>query len=303
MDKKKIILISFYTEGEPYDIGNNLTIQKNIFLEKNKNFFDNIILYSPRSLIKKNKNWESILYNKEIYNLHKNNKQRKGSINKSWIKLNLQLWKPAIIMETLNNSDIPNDSIIIFHDIDTLKYPIYIDNFDNLNKKFFEELKNKSIALCRDAFFNLSIDCKQELVRSYLGSHGNTLFHIWSGCIGLKKNKFSIDFCKYWLKITNIDKNRNQITMFDSYPDFEWHSPEQATLSVSYYIWKYNFSRSNQITSFFTLNYRKISTVWNFKNRFIYIKKFCFFILKNNIFKFFYERIIIIFLSNFRNFN
>ena len=177
-------MISFYTEGEPYDIGKNLTTQKNIFLEKNKNLFDNIILYSPRSLLKKNKNWESILFNKEINNLYKNSE---GPINKSWIKLNSLLWKPAIIMETLNNSDIPNDSIIIYHDIDSLRYPIYLDNFDNLNKKFFEELNNKSIALCRDAFFKLSIDCKQELIRSYLGSHGNTLFHIWAGCIGLKK--------------------------------------------------------------------------------------------------------------------
>ena len=85
-------------------------------------------MYSPRSLIKKNKNWESILFNKEINNLYKNSE---GPINKSWIKLNSLLWKPAIIMETLNNSDIPNDSIIIYHDIDSLKYPIYLDNFDS----------------------------------------------------------------------------------------------------------------------------------------------------------------------------
>tara|TARA_B100000242_G_scaffold66184_1_gene41001 strand:+ start:11730 stop:12662 length:933 start_codon:yes stop_codon:yes gene_type:complete len=308
LNKNKIILISFFTEGEPYDIGKNLTIQKNIFFEKNKNLFDDVILYSPRGLIKKNKNWESILFNKKLYSLDKNSEQRivdtyegKGSINKNWIKLNSLLWKPAIIMETLNNKDIPNDSIIIYHDIDTTKYPFYLKNFDNLKKNFFEELKNNSIALCRDSFSKLSVDCKQELIRSYLGSHGNTLFHVWAGCIGLKKNKSSIDFCKYWLDITNIDKNRNQLTKFSSYPHFLWHSQEQATLSVAYYKWKYNFSRSNEITYFFTINPRKISPAWNFKKRVIYITRFCFFVLKNNIFKFFYERILIIFLSNFRN--
>ena len=302
MNKKKITLISFYTEGEPYDIGVDLSMQKNIFLEKNKKLFDNIILYSPRVLIKKNKKWESILFNKELFNLYKNTRQRKDSINENWIKLNSLLWKPAIIMETLNNSDIPNDSIIIYHDINILKYPSYQENFDILKEKFLDQLQNKSIALCRE-FFKLSIDCKQELIREYLGSNGNTLFHIWAGCIGLKKNKFSINFCKYWLDMTSIDKNRSQLTNFSYYPDFVWHSQEQATLSVSFYYWKYNLSRSKQITSFFTLNKRKILIGTNLMNGIIYIKRLCFFVLKNNIIKFFYERIVIIYLSNFRNFN
>ena len=96
-------------------------------------------------------------------------------------------------METLNNSNIPNDSIIIYHDIDILKYPIYLDNFDNLNEKFYQELKEVNCFM-QGFFFNLSVDCKQELIRCYLGSHGNTLLHIWAGCIGVKKNKFAIDF-------------------------------------------------------------------------------------------------------------
>lgn len=303
MNKKKTILISFYTEGKPYDIGIDLTIQKNIFLEKYKKLFDNVIMYSPRGLLKKNEKWESILFNKELDSCYKNNKQRKRSINENWIKLNSFLWKPAIILETLNNSDIPNDSIIIYHDIDFFKYPLYVDNFKILNKKFSQQLKKKSIALCRESFIKLIVGCKQELIRSYLGSNGDTLLNIWAGCIGLKKNKSSIEFCKHWLDITTIDKNRNQLTKFESYPDFLWHTQEQATLSITYYNWKYNLTRSNQITSFFTLHPRKILLGWNYKNRIIYLKWICYIFLRNNIFKFFYERIVIILLSNFRNFN
>ena len=299
MNKKKIILVSFYTEGKPHDGGENLTIQKNIFLDKNKRGFDNVILYSPSSLIKKNKDWESVFYNKEFYASHKNYKQRKGSINNKWIKLNSMLWKPAIMMETLKNIDIPNESIIIYHDINLLKYPYYLDNFHNLKEIFFEKLKNSSIALCRDSFMKLSTDCKQELIRGYLGSHGNTLYHVWAGCIGMKKNKISIDFCKYWLDLTMIDKNRSQLTEFDNYPDFAWHSPEQATLSIAFYRWKYNLSRSKNITSFFTINHRRMLIKWNFRNKIVYYKQFCFFIFKNNIFKFFYERIFLIYFSHF----
>lgn len=302
MNNKKVVLISFYTEGKPYDNGVNLTVAKDIFLNENLKLFDNVILYTPRELIKKNKKWESILFNKKFYNLHKRTKQRKNSINYQWIKLNSLLWKPAIIIETLKNSDIPNDSIIIYHDINLLKYPFYIDNFKILKEKFIELLKNKSIALCRDSFFKLSIDCKQELIRNYLGSNGDTLFHIWAGCIGLRKNESSYKFFRYWFDMTSIDANRSQLTKFSSYPDFAWHSQEQATLSVAFYKWKYNFSRSYEIISFFTINYREVILRWNFKNKIIYIKRFCFFILKNNIFTFFLERLILVFFSNFRKF-
>ena len=109
MNKNKTVLISFYTEDKPHDNGIDLTIQKNLFLEKNQKLFDKVILYSPRELIKKNKKWESIFFNQEFNNLHKSTKQRKSSINKNWIKLNSMLWKPAILMETLNNSDIPDN--------------------------------------------------------------------------------------------------------------------------------------------------------------------------------------------------
>ncbi len=302
MNNKKFVLISFYTEGKPHDKGSNLTAAKDIFLKKNLKLFDKVILYSPRELIKKNKKWESILFSKKFYNLHKKTSQRKNSINYEWIKLNSLLWKPAIILETLKNSDIPNDSIIIYHDINLLKYPFYISNFDILKEKFLEELKSNSIALCRDSFFKLSIDCKQELIRSYLGSKGDTLFHIWAGCIGLKKNESSTKFFKYWFEMTNIDANRSQLTNFASYPEFAWHSQEQATLSVSFYKWKYNLSRSNDITSFFTINYREIILRWNCKNKIIYIKRLCFFIFKNNILKFFLERLILFSFSNFHKF-
>tara|TARA_Y100000813_G_C24146704_1_gene345089 strand:- start:354 stop:1265 length:912 start_codon:yes stop_codon:yes gene_type:complete len=303
LNNKKVVLISFYTEGKPHDKGINLSDAKNIFLKKNLKLFDRVILYSPRELIKKNKKWEAILFSENFYNFHKKTRQRKNSINYEWIKLNSLLWKPAIIIETLNNSEIPENSIIIYHDINLIKYPFYLDNFKILEEKFSKKLKKRSIALCNDSFFKLSNDCKQELIRSHLGSNGNTLLHKWAGCIGIRKNKIAYEFCKYWFDLTIIDKNRSQLTKFDKYPEFAWHSQEQATLSVAFYKWKYNISRSKDITSFFTINYREILLKWNFKNKIIYIKRFCFFIFKNNIFKFFLERLILVFFSNFRKFN
>ena len=42
----------------------------------------------------------------------------------------------------------------------------------------------------------------------------------------IKKNKISLSFCKEWIKLTEIDFNRNQITKFDNFKDFKWHSQD-----------------------------------------------------------------------------
>ena len=61
----------------------------------------------------------------------------------------------------------------------------------------------------------------------------------------------------------------------------------------------FNLSKSKNITSFFTPYFRRILIKWSFRNKIVYFKQFCFFILKNNIFKFFYERIVLIYYSCF----
>ena len=88
----------------------------------------------------------------------------------------------------------------------------------------------------------------------------------------IKKNKISLSFCKEWIKITEIDMNRNQITKFDNFKDFKWHSQEQATLSILFYIWKYNIKKSNNLMSIHTIVFRKISLNWNIIQILKYIK-------------------------------
>ena len=79
-------------------------------------------------------------------------------------------------------------------------------------------------------------DTKQELLRKYLKWDGKFLYHVWSGCFAIKKNKDSINFISRWLEMTELLENRSQFTKYPNYKNFYWHSPEQGTLSVSYYL-------------------------------------------------------------------
>ena len=46
----KIKLILFYSQGQPFDYGIDLTIQKNLMIQKYISEFDEIILYTPSIL-------------------------------------------------------------------------------------------------------------------------------------------------------------------------------------------------------------------------------------------------------------
>ena len=190
--------------------------------------------------------------------------------------------------------NIKEDSIIIFHDINLTKYPTYKNNLITSKNLFSRSLKNKSIVCIKDSYFSLSIDCKQEVIQKYLGSEGKTLSHIWSGCIGLKKNKISLSFCKEWIKLTEIDMNRNQLTNFDNFKDFKWHSQEQATLSILFYMWKYNFKKSKHLISIYTNVFRRISLRWDRLDSLKYIKNSLEYYFKFGLISVIKERILII---------
>lgn len=292
-EEKKYILISFYTEGYPYDKGIDLKKEAIIFKKIAKNYFDKVLLFNPRKLIKIHKKWAQILFDKNILKEHLESKQNINTKNENWAKLNFSLWKPHLIYYILQQKNLKENSIIIFHDINLTKYPAYKHNLKASKNLFSKSLKNKSIVCIKDSYFSLSIDCKQETILKYLGSEGKTLSHIWSGCIGLKKNKISLGFCKEWIKLTEIDFNRNQITKFDNFKDFKWHSQEQATLSILFYLWKYNIKKSNYLISIYTIVFRRISLNWNILQILKYIKNSLEFYFRVGLITAIKERILI----------
>jgi hypothetical protein len=264
----KIALVTFYTEGSPFDRGKDLSEVAQSIRKQCHNLFDYIIILSPSILERQDIWWKKVFDNQGYIDSHLGSQQRKSSINIPWININSLLWKPAILAALLaENSEIEEGTIIVYHDINAYRYPLYSANFSGMSAFFSNNMNNCSIAIVADELFPLFFDCKQEVLRKYLHSEAKTLCHRWAGCIAMKKNQHSRQFCRDWYNLTAIDENRSQITKYDNYPGFIWHSQEQSTLSVLYYLWKYRLMKGRHFKTVFTHVYRQIPSEWSSKDQ------------------------------------
>ena len=232
----KIRLISFYTEGAPFDKGKNYQKKVKLFLRRTNNFFDSVNIFSPRILIKKDKKWS---------------------------KLNFFEWKPNLIDFFFKKELKSQNEILVYHDFDTDKYPVYLSNLESLKKWTEEKMENYDILLINDSKKNLTTDCKKELLDKYLLKNYENYHHIWGGLIILRKTEISKQFIKEWKKLTSEFNNRSQFTKYQNYKDFVWHSCDQACLGILYYLWKKKKTKK----------FKKIRCVNLYNSRNIHLKK------------------------------
>ena len=297
----KVILVSFFTEGYPHDYGLDLKKEKIKFEIIGNRYFDKVLIYSPRDLLRKNKLWEELLYNQDYLNKHiKFSKENPNSININWAKLNGLLWKPALLKMVLEDKTIKENDIIVYSDINVSRYQNYLKNLEILPKLVKRKLKKKSIMLCQDSFRRLASDHKEELLYKYLGIQGNFHRGFWAGCIGFKKDNIARTFSKIWYELSLIEENRSQITRYINKKYFRWHSQEQATLSVLSFLWLSNKNRRFilKVNAF----RRLIRPNWPIRNYIIFCGSFINFYCNKNLLFALLERIKLNFnLKKFRN--
>ena len=297
----KVILVSFFTEGYPHDYGLDLKKEKIKFETIGNRYFDKVLIYSPRNLMRKNKLWEKLLYDQDYLNKHiKFSKENPNSININWAKLNGLLWKPALLKMVLEDKTIKENDIVVYSDINISRYQNYLKNLEILPKLVKRKLKKKSIMLCQDSFRRLASDHKEELLYKYLGIQGNFHRGFWAGCIGFKKDNIARTFSKIWYELSLIEENRSQITRYINKKYFRWHSQEQATLSVLSFLWLSNKNRRFilKINAF----RRLIRPNWPIRNYIIFCGSFINFYCNKNLLFALLERIKLNFnLKKFRN--
>ena len=297
----KVILVSFFTEGYPHDYGLDLKKEKIKFETIGNRYFDKVLIYSPRDLLRKNKLWEKLLYNQDYLNKHiKFSKENPNSININWAKLNGLLWKPALLKMVLEDNTIKENDIVVYSDINVSRYQNYLKNLEILPKLVKRKLKKKSIMLCQDSFRRLASDHKEELLYKYLGIQGNFHRGFWAGCIGFKKDNIARTFSKIWYELSLIEENRSQITRYINKKYFRWHSQEQATLSVLSFLWLSNKNRRFilKVNAF----RRLIRPNWPIRNYIIFCGSFINFYCNKNLLFALLERIKLNFnLKKFRN--
>lgn len=206
-------------------------ILRNLFNITKYNF-DKVITWYPHLVKKeiKNSSWMIKDYEKKFSNKCKN---YNIPININWLQNGCMAWKPHIILHSLKKYCNKGD-ILIYHDSNLIKYPIYKKNISNKKKFFFKLLKKKEIVLFKDSYRPLKEDCKTDLLNKYFFNNKNSIMELngfWAGCLIVKNTPMGIKFINMWCKLSTL-KN---LCPYSKGKQFVKHAPEQSTLSILYY--------------------------------------------------------------------
>lgn len=250
-------LIIFYSQGEPFDNALNLTVQKNLMIERYKNEVDLIIEYTPTIL--RSLGYDNYCNEYEEHGVIFSNKEQKN--------IGFSKWKPLICkIELLKSSD---DDIIMYHDVDCIKYPIYL-TYNDVKKTVNQLLQD-----CKYDFYfpqehcvPLEKFCKNTVIVE-LGE--NSLFNknFSQLCVNffiLKKSENTFKLLNEWIEGCN-DRWINGISYLEETSAFIHHCPEQSILNNIIANWiRKNKNGMNKQYPFFFLVKRDINNIYPIKN-------------------------------------
>ena len=217
-----IKLLMFFSESEPYDKGIDLTNEKDGMIWQYKNYFDEIIVYTPKIL-------RDLGYNQSVKEY-----DNAGVVSVKNYKQNFIgfcAWKPLIIKLELLKSN--NNDIIFYHDVNCTKYPQYL---------LFKDIKNTINTLlekCNYDFFipqedtRLVMWCKTNVIRELGNDHkfNYNFKQLCVNCMIFKNTNISLSLLDEWIECCNNETWLNGETYGSMHKDFIWHCPEQSILN------------------------------------------------------------------------
>jgi hypothetical protein len=204
--------------------------QKNfssIFKKKFKNSF----VWTPKII---NENYKHLKWTVRNYQKFFKKKNKKIKFHSQWLQNGCHSWKPQIIYFSLKDLCKPND-IIIYHDINFKKYPVYLNNFDLSDAFFFNLIRKYSLVLFRDTYQPLKAQCKNFLLNRFNLQNFKNKNGFWSGSIIVKNNFKGMAFIKKWCAISTIENLGPLPDTAEKDASFFMNAVDQSTLSILYY--------------------------------------------------------------------
>ena len=257
-------------------------IKKKFSLKFNEKFSNNFI-WDPKIIKKKYKSlyWTVADYTKFFKKKNKNYKKliiknkKRVQFPQGWLKNGCMAWHPRIIYHSLIDLCKPND-ILVYHDINFDKYPIYLKNF-NFDRNFYSKIiSNHSVVLFRDSYQPLKAQCKNLLLQRFNLQKYKNLNGFWLGFIVVKNDSKGRRFIKKWCKLSTINNLGPLPDTRESDHDFVYNTATQSTLSILYYkekkmreyikvvytpfrqIFKFNFFYLRNIKAFLIIKYLEL---------------------------------------------
>jgi hypothetical protein len=232
MSNPKIHYISFYSEGEPYDKGLNLSNSKQILTDSLKGTDIKYSFYSPRIL-------KEMGYGEFV---KEHEKAGLVSMNPGLNYVGFCAWKPLIMLLELEKMQ--DGDILVYRDGNCEKYP-QLKDFDHfhenvnqilkmVNFDFFMPADEKIGWLEPNKVITIGHFCKSSVIRDLAIDAEFTRKSplLIANTIICRKSPASIGILEDWKRCCMVDEYINGEQYGELYPEFQWYTPEQGILSV-----------------------------------------------------------------------
>ncbi len=222
-----------YTEGSPHDSGQKLAQDAARVRTIARGLYNTVSLQCPRSLIAEDPSWETTLEDASPRIESSPLFSPKQKWNKGWAQMGLQLWKPRLIAESLRREDIREGEVVLYHDINLRKYPIYERGIVRGAKLVPRMVGRNHGLFFRDNRASVRSDVKTELLKEFVVDEDWTeLKHLWAGAIAVRKTPEATEMLEEWLRLCSRFDNLCPLTSDPEAEGFSQHSLEQAVLSM-----------------------------------------------------------------------
>lgn len=222
----KFTMIAFYTEGGNRDNGKNLSKEAFHFKRLFESEVDNLTLYTPRICSSLDASFDELFIEYENKFVHP--EHYRGNKHGFWA------WKPFVIAHQL--SMMKDDDILIYHDMNTTRYPYY-QNFSRPLKHIVYKLlevaqADISVPFENPEYLHLKHHVKQEVLSTIGGNIEE--FKNWpllnANRIFIRKSQFSVDLVNEWLELCK--QKELLLPEQTAQKDLRWHTHDQALLST-----------------------------------------------------------------------
>ena len=234
----RFIVVTFYSEGSPWDAGISLVDEERQFRAAVEPYVDEVRSYCPRTL---SALWPgSEKYHRDYTEWLECHPSR-GELrhfNRGWAKIGFQGWKPFLLQSLLHDDSIQTDDVIFYHDVNFRKYPAFSRTPAEWRDVSLRILDDLGCDVFSPEGGRLEADAKAFLVRRYLNESAGLERGVRAGLILLRKSQQSIDFIDEWKTMCDDLDNLSPLPNPKPYAGAVWHAPEQSTMSVLAVRWK-----------------------------------------------------------------
>lgn len=214
----KIHFVSFYTQGKPFDKGDDLIDIKNKYEITLSSYFDKIRFYSLSDIP------EDYIKTYDITSQY---------YSKAHI-LGYNRWKPYCILKFLNN--IKDGDILVFKDINSAVLSDF--NYSEIRNMISKLLDNNYIFAPVDTTKTIKTNCKYELIKNNIDYNNVNLgdflnsYMVNTDFLIIKKCDSSCNIIQEWLNNCLDDNILLPTLSTQQYPDFLYNIHDQSIFSV-----------------------------------------------------------------------